>query len=131
MHRNIKAMNEKSLKVLMVDDEEMILETVCVLLERYGYSVTSVDSGEKAIDLLKQDDHGIDIIILDMLMPGMDGCETFDHVRRIQPDMPVLIASGRTYSDQIDRVKNNGCKGILQKPYRASDLHMEIQKCFS
>ena len=131
MDHDEAAPDSKSLIVLMVDDEEIVIEPTCLLLERYGYSVISANCGEQAVDLLKQNGHNVDVIILDMLMPGMDGIETLDHIQRIQPDIPVLIASGFNHSDQIDHALNNGCNGFIRKPYRTSDLHTEIQKCFN
>jgi CheY-like chemotaxis protein len=121
----------KPVTVLMVDDEQIVVEPTCLLLKRYGYSVISASSGEQAVNLLKQDGHNIDVVILDMLMPGMDGIETLDHIQRIQPKIPVLIASGNNHPDQIDRALNNGCNGFIRKPYKTSDLHTEIQKCFN
>ena len=114
--------------ILFVDDQYVVIEPICMLLERFGYRVLIADSGAQAIAHLKKEGKKIDIVILDMLMPEMDGKETFAQLRGIRPDVPVLIASGHAYSDQIDHVMKNGCNGYIQKPYRASELHKEIQK---
>lgn len=115
--------------ILLVDDEQMILEPISVMLTRYGYNVICANSGMEAIGIVDKGSFSFDAIVLDMLMPGLNGQETFQQIRQILPETPVLFASGFYYSDQIDWVMKNGCDGFIQKPYRASALHTEIQKC--
>lgn len=109
-------------RILFVDDEQMVIEPMCKLLERSGYHVTSVNSGRKAIEIIKKNGTQIHMVILDMLMPGMDGLETFIGIREIQPQMPVLLASGYNHAPQMDGIRQKGCNGFIQKPYSFSEL---------
>ena len=114
--------------ILLVDDELTIIETICELLERLGYKVICAENGEQAIDLFKQECNEIDVVILDMLMPGMNGKEAFFHIRNIRPDIPVIFASGYNYNDQINDGISGKASSFIQKPYSFSGLHLEIQK---
>jgi CheY-like chemotaxis protein len=119
---------KNSCTVLLVDDELIVIEPICELLKRLGYKVKCAASGEQAIDLFKQEFDDIDVVILDMLMPGMNGKEAFLHIRKIRPEIPVIFASGYNYKDQINDFIVGKCSAFIQKPYRGSDLHFQIQK---
>jgi len=114
--------------ILLVDDELTVIEPICELLERLGYKVICAGSAEQAIDLFKQECDEVDVVILDMQMPGMSGKEGFFHIRKIRPSIPVIFVSGYNYKDQInDGISGKGCS-FIQKPYTFSGLHLEIQK---
>ena len=98
----------------MVDDEDVVLEPISELLKRTGYRVICVNSGRKAIDIIKMHDH-IDLVVLDMIMPDMNGEKTFFNIREIQPDLPIILASGFNYHSQMENVMNAGCNGYIQK----------------
>lgn len=115
--------------ILLVDDEQIVVEPIGQLLKKIGYSVLTATSGEQAVELVKQNGHDIDIVILDMLMPGMNGNEALAYIRRDRPNLPVLMASGYHYPDQLEQIIRDGCKGFIKKPYTISELHSEIQKC--
>jgi len=119
---------KKSCTVLLVDDELIVIEPICELLKRLGYTVICAANGEEAIDLFKQERDDIDVVILDMLMPGMNGKEAFLHIRRIQPEIPVIFASGYNYKDQLNDVVSGKGSAFIQKPYRGSSIHFQIQK---
>ncbi|MFH0998852.1 MAG: response regulator [Pseudomonadota bacterium] len=70
----------------------------------------------------------IDLVILDMIMPGMDGGTTFDRIREIQPDMPVIISSGYAINGHADKIMRRGCNGFIQKPYNISEISQKIRK---
>lgn len=114
--------------ILLVDDELTIIEPICELLKRLGYKVICAESGKQAIDLFKQECDDIDVVILDMLMPGMNGKEAFFHIRSIRPDIPVIFVSGYNYKDHLNDVVSGKASSFIQKPYSFSGLHLEIQK---
>ncbi len=68
----------------------------------------------------------IDLVILDLIMPGMDGGKTFDRLRSMAPDMPVILASGYAINGQAMEIMRRGCNGFLQKPFNVAVLSQKI-----
>ena len=113
--------------ILLVDDEEMITDAIGSLLEKVGYRVICVNGGKEAVEVVEQCRDDINLVILDMLMPDMDGQKTFHRIKNIQPQLPVLMASGYNNREQLADIMQNGCKGFIQKPYSLAQLHPTIQ----
>jgi PAS domain S-box-containing protein len=113
--------------VLLVDDEPMILEVGQQMLKNLGYRVFLAEDGLSAIDLVQSDRQQIDLVILDLIMPGMDGGETLDKLLNIRPDLKVLLSSGYSKTGYADQVMARGCRGFLQKPFKLSDLSVYIR----
>jgi two-component system cell cycle sensor histidine kinase/response regulator CckA len=114
--------------VLLVDDEEMIIEVGSAMLEKLGYKVITAKSGESAIELISRKTDDVDIVILDLIMPGIDGEETFDQIRQFNRKIPVLISSGYAIEGQAANVMRKGCNGFIQKPFNISELSHTIRK---
>lgn len=114
--------------VLLVDDEEMITEVGKGMLEKLGYRVFIANSGEQAVDILGQKGGEIDLVVLDLIMPGMKGDKAFDLIREIRPFMAVLLASGYAINGQASDLMRKGCNGFIQKPFRLSDLSQKVRK---
>ena len=70
----------------------------------------------------------IDLVLLDMVMPGMDGGQTFDRIREIQPQLPVLLSSGYAINGKALEIMNRGCNGFIQKPFSMSELSKKVRK---
>ena len=113
--------------ILLVDDEDMIINVGQALLERLGYKVNAVKSGEAAAEVVLRMGSGIDLVILDMIMPGMDGGKTFDLIREIHPQMPVLLSSGYAVNGQATEILRRGCNGFIQKPFNIAKLSQKIR----
>jgi PAS domain S-box-containing protein len=113
--------------ILVVDDEQMILDVAKAILVRLGYHVLVAKSGSEAVEVVTRQNHSIDLIILDLIMPGMDGGMTFDRIRDIQPQMPVLISSGYAIEGQATKIMDRGCNGFIQKPFTISALSQKIR----
>ena len=118
---------QKPATVLLVDDEQMILDVICRLFGKQGYHVIPALGGHQAVEEIRNNGGTIDIVILDMLMPGMNGEETFYRIREMYPEIPVVFASGYHHKDQLNNVLMNRCNGFVSKPYRSADLHEIIQ----
>ena len=88
--------------MLLVDDEEMIIDVGQALLTKLGYRVIGVKSGIEAVEVVHRMGYSIDLVILDMIMPGMDGGKTFDRIRDICPKMPIILSSGYAISGQAE-----------------------------
>ncbi|MCG6894148.1 MAG: PAS domain S-box protein [Desulfobacteraceae bacterium] len=113
--------------VLLVDDEEMIIEVGQAMLEKLGYHVLTADGGEQAVQMVKDRHHEIDLVILDLVMPGMKGEEVFDRIRAFQPSMPVLLSSGYALDGKTADWINRACGGFIQKPFAISDLSQALR----
>jgi len=114
--------------ILLIDDEKMILDVGVELLEELGYKVKSAMSGQEAIDVLKEERGKIDLIIMDMIMPGMGGGETFDRLKEIDPDIKVLLSSGYSINGQATKILRRGCDGFIQKPFNMNQLAEKVQR---
>jgi len=108
--------------VLIVDDEEIIRDTARDILETCGYTVFVAENGETAVELFAERPHEIVAVILDMIMPKMSGAETLIELKRIRPDVKVLIASGFPDGEGIQVLADLGVSGFINKPYSLMDL---------
>jgi len=114
--------------ILLVDDEEAIADIGRRLLERLGYRVLSAGSGTEAVEIYRREQGGIDLIILDMIMPGISGGETFEQLKAINPSVKVLLSSGYSINGQAKTILDRGCKGFLQKPFGLGDLSKKVRE---
>lgn len=114
--------------ILLVDDEAIILEVGKAMLEKLGYRVIIADGGEQAVDAVQRMDGAIGLIVLDMMMPGMDGGKTFDRIREIEPNIPVLLSSGYSINGKAKAIIERGCNGFIQKPFNLSELSKKIRR---
>jgi len=114
--------------ILVVDDDDYILQAVYVALESYGYSVLLANSGAAAIQVFEERSEQIDLVLLDMLMPGMSGEETFGALRAIRPDVKVLLSTGFAPDEAAQKFTDEGLAGFLRKPYDPNQLAGEVQR---
>jgi PAS domain S-box-containing protein len=114
--------------VLLVDDEEMIIDVGQAMLEKLGYRVFAAQSGQRAVEAVTEMGKEIDLVILDMIMPGMDGGKTFDRIREIQPEIPVILSSGYAINGQAAEIMRRGCNGFIQKPFNISEFSKQVRK---
>ncbi len=108
-------------KVLVIDDEKDVVDIISGMLDSLGYQVTHVDSGQKAINLFKKKKR-FDVVILDLNMPKMSGKETFIRLKKIDPDVRVVISTGygnRVIGDSFGKAES---VTFLQKPYQIEEL---------
>ena len=114
--------------ILLVDDEPMILEVGEAILAALGYTVLTAASGQDAIEMYSSSPNGIELFIIDMIMPHMSGSELFDRLRRINPTVKVLLSSGYSINGQAREILNRGCDGFIQKPFSISQLSVKIRE---
>lgn len=113
--------------ILLVDDEEGIISVGEKLLKRLGYRTLPAKNGYQAMETVKKNMGKIDLIILDMIMPGLGGAETFNQLRKIDPEIKVLLSSGYSLNDQAARILEQGCNGFIQKPFHLKELSYKIR----
>jgi len=114
--------------ILLVDDEEMILKVGGELLEHLGYRVLIADGGDSAIDAYRAEGNQIDLVVLDMVMPGLGGGETFDTLLEMDNDVRVILSSGYSMNDQAQGILNRGCRGFIKKPFNARELSHKLRE---
>ena len=112
--------------ILLVDDENIIIDVGQAMLRKLGYRVVISKSGLEAIEKIKDFGNEIDLVIIDLIMPGMDGGKTFDRIREIHPQMPVLLSSGYAINRQATEILQRGCNGFIQKPFNIAELSYKI-----
>ena len=114
--------------ILLVDDEETVTSVCRSMLEMLGYRVLVARSGEEAVALYKANPQEIDIVILDMIMPGLGGEQAFDCLKAINPDIRIIMATGYTTDGKESQLAARGCKGFLNKPYRLQVLSQKVRE---
>ena len=103
--------------ILLVDDEESLIALGARMLEHLGFTVLTAADGREAVELYRERGKEIDLVLMDLTMPHMDGAEAFGELRRQNPDVRVVLASGYSREDVASRFAGKGLDGMLQKPY--------------
>jgi len=113
--------------VLVVDDEKMVANACVRMLKKLGYSVMTAGSGEEAVSLYENHIHEVDLVLLDMLMPGMGGGETYERLKQINPRVKAVLSSGFSLNQQAREILAKGCNGFIQKPYDIEQLSAQMR----
>ncbi|MGE4518009.1 MAG: response regulator [Desulfobacteraceae bacterium] len=108
--------------ILLADDEESIRLTSSALLKTLGYTVETAENGFEALQIYKKNPEKYDIVILDMVMPLMDGKETFFEIKKINPLAKIIVSSGFSKESEIKILNKNGLCGFIKKPFSRSVL---------
>ena len=114
--------------ILLVDDEQPILNMGREALAMMGYRILTAERGETALNIYRQRGDEIDLVILDLGMPGMGGARCLEELIRLDPAAKVLIASGYTAAHKVHQVQDYGAAGFIAKPYRLSQLLKTIRQ---
>lgn len=114
--------------ILLVDDEAMILEVAMDMLNTLGYTVYAAESGQRALDLYARHREEIQLVILDMIMPGLSGQETFNRLKTIDPALKILVSSGYTLNSDTQKLLDVGYSGFIQKPFNLMQLSVKVRK---
>ena len=115
------------MKILVVDDEEMILSLTRKILERVGHEVLTAESGQAALDICRDSDPPPGMAIVDLTMAGMTGIETLRRLRALYADIPVIISSGHLSESVEVPEALQAHTATLQKPFQASDILDKIR----
>ena len=114
--------------LLLVDDEQVILDVGRQMLEKLGYTIQTACGGFEALEIINQTGIELDLVIIDMIMPGMDGETLLYKIRELLPEIPVLLASGYALNRQARAIIEGGCNGFLQKPFNLSTISHKIRE---
>jgi two-component system cell cycle sensor histidine kinase/response regulator CckA len=114
--------------ILLVDDEEVIQNTVQRMLEKLGCWVFLAKNGQEALQVFEEKRDRIDLVFLDMIMPVMDGSETFNELRKLDPNVKILLSSGFTKDAMVDNLLGHGAWGFIAKPFDIDQLDAELKR---
>jgi CheY-like chemotaxis protein len=112
--------------ILLVDDEESLVALGARMLEHLGFTVLTAADGMQAVELYRERGKEIDLVLMDLTMPHMDGAEAFGALRRLNPSVRVVLASGYSQEDVASRVAGKDLDGVLQKPYTLAKLRTSL-----
>src|SRR6185436_3697552 len=102
--------------ILVVEDEPIVRRTTLAALSQYGFDVRAAENGAIAVEMFKEIADQISLVLLDVVMPVMGGEEALVHIKKIRPDVPVVISSGHNEVDSIERFAEADVDGIVTKP---------------
>jgi DNA-binding NtrC family response regulator len=112
--------------ILVVDDEAGILSAVCRVIERNGYICKSLKSPVEVVPYLSSEP--CDLMMLDIVMPGLSGLDLMKKVRKLHPNLPIIVMTGHATSIDADAAYRWGAEGFLAKPFSPEDLTAEISR---
>ncbi|MBN2712220.1 MAG: response regulator [Planctomycetes bacterium] len=109
-------------RILVIDDEEVMRSVANAILTDLGYDVVLTCDGQQGIDVFSQKSEDFDMVILDMVMPRMNGRDCFRELKKIKPDVKVILSSGFSREEDVRQMKEMGLCGFIRKPFRSHVL---------
>ncbi len=114
--------------VLLVDDDENIRDLLPTLLTDFGYKVVTAENGKEALEIYRMEKDRISLILLDLIMPVMDGRKCLEEILQIDPNAKVIISTGFSENEPVNGAMINGAKGFVRKPYSLRKLLTTIRE---
>jgi two-component system cell cycle sensor histidine kinase/response regulator CckA len=114
--------------VLLVDDDDSVLSVGRQMIQRSGFRVLTAPNGREALEVFQNHADEVVCVVLDLTMPVMGGEETFRELRRLRPQVPVIMSSGFDELEVRDRLSGAGLTGFIQKPYDSTELRARLQE---
>jgi two-component system cell cycle sensor histidine kinase/response regulator CckA len=108
--------------LLLIDDDGAVRRALKVGLEELGYNVFEADSGRAGLAVVEDRHHELDAVLLDLVMPGLSGAETFARLKRASPELPVLLCTGFASDADCQELLAQGARGMLRKPLGLREL---------
>ena len=121
-------MTHRPIRMLMVDDEPELLEIGSAMLQQLGYAVFTAEDGRRAIEVFREHGEKIECVLLDLSMPNLDGIQTYAELRKIKPDIRVILVSGYTEKDLESRLSGAEMAAFLPKPYDTRQLQETLDR---
>lgn len=119
-----------SKRILVIEDEDAIRGFILINLQKCGYSILDADCGEKGLEIYRKNAEDIDIVLLDVMMPGIDGYETCKRIREISPDVGIIMLTAK--AQEADKVMglSSGADDYVTKPFSPSELVARIEALY-
>jgi signal transduction histidine kinase/ActR/RegA family two-component response regulator len=108
--------------IMVVDDEQMVCNLSREVLGYLGYTVHTCNDGMQAVEYFSKNPDKVDLVILDVIMPGMDGYETFKKLREVRDDVKVIVTTGYSLKEDTHQILSRGVCGFIQKPFESGKL---------
>jgi DNA-binding NtrC family response regulator len=124
-------MDKKNKTALIVDDEETMLDIESFILRKIGFNTLKASNSVEACRLYKDKKQNIDIVVLDMRMPDENGTDTYKRLKRMNPDIRVLISSGLEKNRDVDEILNDGQNGFIKKPFKFDEFTSNVNSILS
>jgi CheY-like chemotaxis protein len=118
-------------RILLVDDDDLARAAGKAQLERLGYEVTTAAHGLEGLRVFQSSPDAFDLVILDMAMPEMSGCDCFSALRAVRADVRVVLTSGLIQAEELDRMVVAGLRGFLAKPFRTAELSRVVHEAMT
>ncbi|MFW5959773.1 MAG: response regulator [Chitinivibrionales bacterium] len=109
-------------RILVADDDRVIRRAAVLILEKYGYSIVTAEDGNETLEIFKKENKDLDLVVMDIQMPGKDGKECFFRMKEIDPEVKVILSSGYSRNEDIQELTDKGLQGFIHKPYRSHEL---------
>jgi DNA-binding response OmpR family regulator len=113
--------------ILVIEDEEMISKAIQTMLEKFSYRVLCANTGEKAISIAKSYKDNIDLALLDIKMPDMEGGKIYQIIKEYRPKMGVIVCSGYSLNGPVQEILNAGAQGFIKKPFVFKEALVKIR----
>jgi len=124
-------MDTEKRTALIVDDEEIMLDIESFMLQKVGFNTLKARNSEEACRFYEDKKEQIDIVVLDMVMPGEKGTKTYKRLKRLNPDIRVLISTGLEKDRDVDEILNDGQNGYIKKPFKFEEFTNNIDTILS
>lgn len=116
------------MKILIVDDEAEQLRGMKLILMRKGFDVVTVTTSKKALELLQEKRTRVQMVITDYMMPGMDGIQLFNDIRKNNPTLPVILMTAYGDKEVVGAAVRNLFNGYIEKPFQPKSLVREVER---
>jgi DNA-binding NtrC family response regulator len=115
-------------RILFVDDEELVRDLTAEILRQLGHELIVCSGGQEAVQWYRKEWQTIDLVILDMLMPDLNGREVFVALKEVNPQVKTLVSSGYSEEGEAQDLLREGVSGFLQKPFLLDELAEKIRQ---
>ena len=112
----------RKLRILLVEDEEILREMFAGMLTSGGHEIVEAENGRQAVELYSQDWSNFDLVMLDMILPEMNGPDTFRAMKKLNPAVKALLSTGFSLNKEVQAILDEGVLGFIQKPFMPNDL---------
>jgi DNA-binding response OmpR family regulator len=117
-------------RFLVIDDEPLVRSALERLLRRGGHEVLVAQGGQAGLEVHARERGRIDAVFLDLMMPDLSGAEVFRRLRAVEPGLPVILSSGYSVDDEVERLGGEAGVQVLQKPFSLGDVDRAIAAAF-
>ena len=124
-------MGKEDRTALIVDDEEIMLDIESFMLQKIGFNTLKAINSVEACRLYEDKKEHIDIVVLDMRMPDENGTDTYKRLKRMNPNIRVLISSGLEKNRDVDEILNDGQNGFIKKPFKFDEFTSNVNTILS